>query len=299
MTDVMSLIDDDTLQKMEMEWSNEHEKILIDWADKAMCYRWLHSQANIKYSYWTKAFTIPVIIISTITGTANFAQDRVPLEYVAVFVMLVGSLNILAGIITTVQQFLKVNELNEAHRVSSIAWDKFYRNIKIEIAKKPKERMPIFQMLKICKEEFDRLMETSPVIGNDIIDRFNNTFKDAANFQTISKPEICDELVSTNAFRFIEDAQQVANSKMSEVVRKSREFEQLKKRVKQFITKFNETQERMPLDDELEESMFEKELAKTDEEKNKIRRAIRFVREEEKQNVKVSTSNDDVSVYIS
>ena len=55
----------------------------------------------------------------------NFAQDRVPISYQALFVMVVGGFNILAGIISTIQQFLKVTQLTEAHRVASIAWDKF------------------------------------------------------------------------------------------------------------------------------------------------------------------------------
>ena len=29
-----------------VEWTQEHEQILIEWADKAMCYRWLHAKAN-------------------------------------------------------------------------------------------------------------------------------------------------------------------------------------------------------------------------------------------------------------
>ena len=31
-------------------WSEEHENILIEWADAVMCYRWLHSKSNQKYS---------------------------------------------------------------------------------------------------------------------------------------------------------------------------------------------------------------------------------------------------------
>ena len=54
--------------------------------------------------------------------------------------MSVGTFNILAGFITTVAQFLKVNELNEGHRISSIAWGKLCRNIKVELAKNPDER---------------------------------------------------------------------------------------------------------------------------------------------------------------
>jgi len=183
------------------EWSIEHEKILIEWADKAMCYRWLHSKANAVYSSLNAWYTIPVIVISTLTGTANFAQTRVPIEYQNYYAMVVGGFNILGGIISTIQQFLKITQLNEAHRVSGIAWDKFYRNIKIELAKHPSERIHASQMLKMCKEEFDRLMETSPVIPDKVVLSFKNAFKNSGEFVKISKPEICDVLVSTENFR--------------------------------------------------------------------------------------------------
>ena len=184
-----------------IDWSQEHEKILIEWADKAMCYRWLHARANSLYSSLNAWYTIPVIVISTLTGTANFALTRVPLEYQNYFAMGVGAFNILGGIVTTIQQFLKITQLNESHRVSSIAWDKFYRNVKIELAKHPSERMHAIQMLKMCKEEFDRLMETSPVIPDKIISSFKTSFKHSDAFEKIVKPEICNVLVSTELSR--------------------------------------------------------------------------------------------------
>lgn len=182
-------------------WTPEHELIFIEWADKAMCYRWLHSKSNAMYSYLNALYTIPVIIISTLTGTANFAQQRVPEQYQALFMMSVGGFNLLAGIVTTIQQFLKITQLNEAHRVSSIAWDKFYRNIKIELAKHPSERIEVKQMVKMCKEEFDRLMETSPNIPQNIITNFKGNFNKHEGYEDIIKPEICDILISTNKYR--------------------------------------------------------------------------------------------------
>ena len=182
-------------------WTVEHERILIEWADKAMCYRWLHSKANSLYAKQNAWYTIPCIIISTLAGTANFAQQRVPEQYQPLFTMVVGGVNILGGIISTIQQFLKITQLNEAHRVSSIAWDKFYRNIKIEMAKHPNERIHVTHMLKMSKEEFDRLMETSPVIPDQIIVAFKTSFKSNPEFDKISKPEICDVLLSTDTFR--------------------------------------------------------------------------------------------------
>jgi hypothetical protein len=184
-----------------IEWTPEHEQILIEWADKAMCYRWLHSKSNAMYANLNAWYTIPVIVISTLTGTANFAQQRVPVDYQNYFAMIVGAFNIVGGIISTIQQFLKITQLNEAHRVSSISWDKFYRNIKIELAKHPIERIEVRQMLKMSKEEFDRLMETSPIIPENIINEFKKKFNSHDTFEKIVKPEICDTLVSTNDYR--------------------------------------------------------------------------------------------------
>jgi hypothetical protein len=61
--------------------------------------------------------------------------------------------------------------------------------------------MHVNQMLKMCKEEFDRLMETSPNIPDEIINEFKTKFKDSIEFDEIIKPEICDKLTSTEAFR--------------------------------------------------------------------------------------------------
>jgi hypothetical protein len=200
-----NILEEETLlnniNKNDVEWTTEHEEILIEWADKAMCYRWLHSKSNSLYSSLNAWYTIPVIVISTLTGTANFAQTRVPIEYQNYFAMVVGGFNILGGIISTIQQFLKITQLNESHRVSGIAWDKFYRNVKIELAKHPSERMQPGQMLKMSKEEFDRLMETSPTIPDKIIKLFKSSFKNNKEFEKIVKPEICDILISTDDYR--------------------------------------------------------------------------------------------------
>jgi len=198
-----SVTDSKQLVKKHIEWTSDHEKILVEWADKAMCYRWMHAKANTMYTKLNIMFTIPVIIISTLTGTANFAQDRVPPSFQSIFVMVVGGFNLLAGIISTIQQFLKITQTNEAHRVSTISWDKFYRNIKIELAKHPNERIPVGQMIKMSKEEFDRLMETSPVIPEEILKLFKTEFSKPTNSTDkeveypVMKPEICDSLVST------------------------------------------------------------------------------------------------------
>jgi hypothetical protein len=241
------------------DWTVEHEHILAEWADKAMCYRWLHTRSNSLYSNLNAWYTIPCIIISTLAGTANFAQTRVPVEYQPLFTMVVGGINILGGIISTIQQFLKITQLNEAHRVSSIAWDKFYRNIKIELAKHPTERIAVAHMLKMSKEEFDRLMETSPVIPDKIILEFKSSFSKSDEYSFISKPEICDVLVSTEKFRNPWYTDENQAKKTLEIAQQSTTADMRKKAleqrnllaVKTFYKTFFDLNNREPMDQEV------------------------------------------------
>jgi hypothetical protein len=249
-----------------VEWTTEHEQILIEWADKAMCYRWLHSKANAHFSRLNAWYTIPVIVISTLTGTANFAQERVPIDYQSFFVMIVGGFNILAGIITTIQQFLKITQLSESHRVSSIAWDKFYRNIKIEVAKHPTERMDVKQMIKLSKEEFDRLMETSPNIPEKIINQFKLNFFNREEFNKIVKPEVCDILISTNEYRnqWFNDENRFKNDNhvmqlhLATINKQKRIDDINKKMVNDFITLFKDLNNREPLESEIIDNLRDK-----------------------------------------
>jgi hypothetical protein len=263
------ILEDDKISlknTVEILWTTEHEHILVEWADKAMCYRWLHTKSHAMFSSLNAWYTIPVIVISTLTGTANFAQERVPINYQNYFAMIVGAFNILAGIITTIQQFLKITQLNESHRVSSIAWDKFYRNIKIELAKHPSERIDVKQMVKMSKEEFDRLMETSPSIPENIVKYFKTKFNSIEGFKTIIKPEICDILIPTNEYRnpwySEENRYKIIDEQVKSRLIKEEKIKKLSEKnvkiVKDFIQLFIALNNREPMESEIIDNLKEK-----------------------------------------
>ena len=153
-------------------WKKESELLLKEWADKAQCFRWLHTRAQQKYRIINAWFTIPVIILSTLTGTANFAQEKVSPEYRGLMIIIIGSLNIIAGIISTIAQYLKVAEINEGHRIASFSWGKFHRKLKVELARHPDNRSSPDDLIKSTREEYDRLVEISPPIPEKIVQRF-------------------------------------------------------------------------------------------------------------------------------
>lgn len=233
-----------------VEWSPENEKIVVEWCDIAQCYKWLHTRAHQKFSVAHAWFTIPAIILSTISGTASFAQGSLPVSMQTMAPMVIGSVNIFIGILTTIQQYLKISEYNESHRVSAISWDKFARNIQIELAKHPDERSTdAGHFLKTNRDEFDRLMETSPSIPLNVVDEFLETFsgqpkkawydccsekkkadrklrkeeemkKKAQMFEKLKKPDVCNIIVSAddNRHPWYKEASKPPSVKSDEVI---------------------------------------------------------------------------------
>jgi hypothetical protein len=186
------------IEMIPTKWLEEDEQVLKQWADISQCYKWMHSKAYNKYHIIYLSMTIPVIIISTLTGTANFAQEQLPEEYRNYFLMGVGAFNILVGIISTIMQFIKVGELKEAHSVSTKSWDKFCRNLQLELVKNPDDRADKKTMMDIAKKEFDRLIESSPDIPSNVVKRFTEQFK---NHNELFKPDICDNLIPTPIYK--------------------------------------------------------------------------------------------------
>lgn len=189
---------DSTIQ---IEWSIEKEVLLVEWADIAQCYRWLNADSHRKYSSLHTWFTIPSIILSTLTGTASFAQNRSTIQYTQ---FILGTISLFIGVLNLIQQFLKVSELKENYRISAILWDKYARNIRIELTKSPNERMNAGNFMKTTRTDFDHLMETTPPISKRSIDDFKKKFKGKdgserrKSYDALKRPDILDKITTAD-----------------------------------------------------------------------------------------------------
>lgn len=144
-------------------------------------------------------FTIPVIVMTTLTGTANFAtnsivSDEKDQKYVTFGI---GAVSLIAGIISTVANFLRYAQNSEAHRVAAISWGKFQRFISIELSLHPNERMDAMSFLKMGRIELDRLIEQSPPIPSKSVELFLVAFQ---NKKDIIRPEIAGGIEHTRVF---------------------------------------------------------------------------------------------------
>jgi hypothetical protein len=181
-------------------WTPEQEDLMANWSDIASCYRLLHDKTEKRYNKFNMAMTIPVIMLSTMTGTANFGMgslfgnDTGSQRFAN---LAIGGVSLIAGLMTTLGNFLRFAQNMEAHRVAAVSWGKFQRQIAVELSLHPNERHDSMDFIKIQRNELDRLIEQSPPIPEKVISRFEKQFKSTA----IKKPDICNHLERTSIYK--------------------------------------------------------------------------------------------------
>ena len=182
-------------------WTVEQEELMAGWSDIATCYRWMHDRCEKHMSNSNLCITVPVIILSTLTGSASFVMNSLlgndpdGQKYAQIGI---GCVSIFTGILTTLGNFFRYAQSSEANRVASISWGKFQRQIAVELALHPKDRIDCSDFLNICRSELDRLIEQSPPIPDKIIREFEKEFKD---LPTVKRPDIAHGIDHTKVFK--------------------------------------------------------------------------------------------------
>jgi hypothetical protein len=180
---------------MEMEdrvisWNSQIEKLIAEEGEKAFGYFWLHNKSELKYQRHENYISLPVIILSTVTGFLSASTGSI-LPQDTTTTGILGAVSIIVGILNTIGSKFAFSKRAEGHRIASIHYGKLFRFINIELSLPRKERIPPHDMLKIIREDIDRLKETAPAVTPDIISLFNERFEEETG---IAKPETTNGL---------------------------------------------------------------------------------------------------------
>jgi hypothetical protein len=176
----------------EITWNSALEKLLAEEGEKALGLAWLHNQCEEIYSNKNTWLNIPVIVLSTLAGTASASSTTFFEDNMKMGSLGIGAVSILVGVLNTINSYFAFAKRSEAHRIADIQFNKIYRFIAVEMTLPRSERIRAKDMLKIVREQIERLAETSPIVPESVIEKFKNKF--GKDYKDVAMPDITNGL---------------------------------------------------------------------------------------------------------
>lgn len=114
---------DDVGVDIHQKWSSKHEEILKEWKAKCFVNFWLQDASSYYFAKMYNWLSYPVIIISSVSSAALFANETLYMKYA------VGVLALISGILTAIARQMKPGETHQQHVLTTRRYHNLIRHI--------------------------------------------------------------------------------------------------------------------------------------------------------------------------
>lgn len=187
------------MEDRDIHWTDQLEDLIAQEGEKCRGLAWIHQKAEQDTSRKNTCIQIPVIVFSTLAGTASVGSSSLFVGSSSDYSnILIGFVSIAVGILNTIGSYFGFARKAEAHRIAQLHYSKLFSWVSIELALPRNERMAPENMLKQVRETMDRLAETTPSVAPDILEHFNKEFE---GYKDVAKPAETNGLMRIRVFR--------------------------------------------------------------------------------------------------
>jgi hypothetical protein len=156
-------------------WDDQLEELLQSWHRRVAAAEAGHRVMADRMRRRYLMLGVPVVILTTIVGTSVFAsiQDAKVATWIRV---VVGSVSLLAAVISSLQTFLRYGMRAEGHRVAAIRYETLRRDMAAVLAIPRASRTEPLRQLDGVRNRMDRYAKESPTIGEREWNRLERRF---------------------------------------------------------------------------------------------------------------------------
>jgi len=175
-----------SLPDRDLTWSEPLELLIAQEGEKCRGLAWIHQRAETFYSIRNNWIAIPVIVLSTLSGTASVGSSSLFQGETQISSIVIGLVSIGVGILNTISSYFAFSRKAEAHRIAHLNYNKLFQTISVEMSLPRSERAEPEHLLAQIRTTMERLAETTPTPPDKILAEFNLRFKDED--KTIARP---------------------------------------------------------------------------------------------------------------
>ena len=177
-------------KEIDITWTDSLEQLIAHEAERCSGLSWLHGECEKYFSVHTNWIALPVIILSTVNGFLSGSSETI-FSNQTISSIGIGVVSLFTGVLSTLGSYFAWAKRTEAHRISAIQYQKISRFLTIELSLPKKERIQAKDILKITREQIERLMEISPAVPEKILLKYRLRFKDS---EDVAHPDVIQGL---------------------------------------------------------------------------------------------------------
>lgn len=159
-----------------LAWDEELDNLYRAWQRRIAAVELGHRKLSDRLQRRYLMLGLPVVVLTTIIGTAVFAsladQEKVDVATRVV----VGSVSIAAAVLSSLQTFLRYATRAEGHRVAAIRYETLRRDVAETLALPPGMRNDPVRELDSVRLRMDRYAKESPTIAQREWERLEEQF---------------------------------------------------------------------------------------------------------------------------
>ena len=143
-------------------WTPEADKLLEEWRNRAYAAQSAHYLMAERFTRWNYLLGIPVVILSSVVGTAIFSNLDGRIKFGN---WIIGSVSILAAILSSLQTFLRLSE-TATHFGVAADWYSAIRRDAEELMALPRDfRGDAKSCFDSIRQEMNKVGQKAPPLG--------------------------------------------------------------------------------------------------------------------------------------
>lgn len=204
----------------ELEWNHSVENLLQKMNDIASIHRLMNEEAYRKYRKLNYFFSLPVIILSTLTGTASMGSSSLfGDQHVASIV--IGGVSLFISILQTISSSFKLEFLSGQYFNSYKGFDQFCRDLLLELSLPRVSRRPVSDFLKSIIARYNDLLQNQPIIPKEIVDKYEKRMKTLKDFVNPFELSHLDVVIDNQSDKS-DDSSNIFQKKFDQLLRKKK-----------------------------------------------------------------------------
>ena len=158
-------------------WSDNMEKLIADWGEKAAGLRYMHSHSGAAWKKFSNNLALTGIFVTSLASSISLVATSVEDQGVKDGILYgVGAVGLISALIQSIKKFYNAEEKAADHASVAKQFGSFYRYITMQMNMSREDRDPADVLTAYALKEYERLQQEAPQLSGKSIIAFKSKF---------------------------------------------------------------------------------------------------------------------------